>query len=265
MKEKKRKRKSAKENLLDASVILLVLFLLAVFIGLYISWMFGARDAIMLCSGIVIGTCFYYMVDKILRKKFLPLYGKYKGIRQGEGGEATVTKALKNNLANGNLILSDVMLEENSGNIDHIVIGQYGVIVIETKTHRGKIVCYGDDWFQDRKIGEETFLIKLPYSPSKQAKSNALRLKNFLMYYYPEISKKWIRAMVVYPNKKSEGDTIERKTQPMDCEIFDSIDTMIDEIKKEKVTIKLTFDDLTELKNIFEKNAKKVKDITITN
>jgi hypothetical protein len=78
MKKKSWARKTADENLIYASVLLLVLFLMAVFIGLYISWMFGTRDAVMLCGGIAIGTCFYYMLDKVLRTKFLPRVTKHK-------------------------------------------------------------------------------------------------------------------------------------------------------------------------------------------
>jgi hypothetical protein len=250
MKKKSWARKTADENLIRASILLLVIFILAVLLGVYISVMFGTRDSIMLCSGIAIGVCIYYMVEKVLQKKFLPRYGKYKGLVQGEAGEATVNDALKKNLGKGNLIISDVMLEENMGNIDHIVIGQHGVFAIETKTHHGRIICEGDTWLQDKKIGEKTYQIKLKYSPSKQTKSNAIRLKSFLKQYYPKISNEWVKAIVVFPNRQSEGDHIEKKNDPQDCKVFDSIDSMIEEIKKEKV-LELTLDDFSKLENIF--------------
>jgi hypothetical protein len=261
MKKKSWARKTADENLIRASILLLLLFIIAVLLGLYIQWIFGARDTIMLCTGIVFGSCFYYMAEKVLRKGFLPRYGRYKGLVQGEVGEAAVNDALKKNLGKGNLILADVILEENMGNIDHIIIGQYGIFVIETKTHHGRIICEGDTWFQDKKIGEKTYQIKLKYSLSKQAKSNAIRLKSFLKQYYPKLSDEWVKAIVVYPNRQSERDCIEIKNTPQDCEIFDSIDSMMEEIKKEKV-LELTSDDLSQLENIF---MPRTADTTITN
>ena len=262
-KKKSYARKTADENLIYAAALLLVLFILAVFLGVYISVMFGTRDAIMLCSGIAIGVCLYYMIEKVLQKKFLPRWGKYKCYRQGEAGEADVNDALKQNLGKGNLIISDVMLEENMGNIDHIIIGQYGIFAIETKTHRGRIICDGDTWFQEKKIGEKTEQIKLKYSPSKQAKNNAIHLKSFLTQYYPKISELWVNAIVIFPNKQFEGNHIEKKNEPLECKIYKSIDEMIEGIKKETASINITPDDLSQLKNIFMESAE-AEDIAIT-
>jgi hypothetical protein len=262
MKKKSYAKKNANKYLIQASALLLVLFILAVFIGLYIAWMFGIRDAIMLCSGIVIGTCFYYMVEKVLRIKFLPRITKYKNYIQGDAGEETVNEALKNNLGKGNLILSGVVLEDNIGNIDHLVIGKYGVFVIETKTYRGRIVCDGDIWFQFRKIGEKTEKIELKQSPSIQARSNAGHLKSFLKQSYPMFSNVWVKAFVIFPNGQSEGNRIERKNIPHECGVFDSIDSMLEEIKKGTDSISLTTSDLLKLEDIFKTRA---EDITISN
>jgi hypothetical protein len=159
-------------------------------------------------------------------------------------------------------MMSDVVLEENMGNIDHIVIGQYGVFAIETKTYRGRIVCDGDDWFQYRKIGEKTVPIKLKQSPSIQARSNAGRLSSFLKQYYPMFPNVWVKAIVIFPDGQSEGNRIEIKNNPQDCKVFDSIDSMLEEIKKGTDSINLTIDDLYKLEDIFMSRA---EDITITN
>ena len=262
MKKKSWARKTANENLIRATTLLLTLTIACALIGLYISWMFGSRDIIFLCSGIFIGAILYSMLWKILQIKFLPRFMKYKNLVQGEIGETSVNDELKKNLGKGNLIIADVVLEENMGNIDHIVIGPYGVFAIETKTHRGRIVCDGDDWFQDRKIGERTDRIMLKQSPSKQAKSNAIRLNSFLRESYPKLPNIWINAYVVFPNKQSEGDRIVIKNNPKDCKIFNSIPDMMEEIKKEKYSFELTLDDLFKLENIFMTRA---VDITITN
>jgi hypothetical protein len=256
MKEKSHGRKTADENLKYVSALLFVLFLFAFFLGVYISVMFGFRDAIMLCSGIVIGTVFYYMLDKVLRKKFLPHWGQYKRSKQGDAGEVEVNIALKQNLGESNLILAGVVFDDNMGDIDHVVIGKYGIIVIETKTHCGRIEYNGDDWFQDKAIGENPVKIMLGYSPSIQARSNAARLHYFIRQYYPKLSDEWVKAIVVFPRKQSEGDCIIRKNEPSHCNIFDSIDTMLEEIKKGKASIEITPNDLYQLKIKFREKTK---------
>ena len=262
MKKKNWAKKTAYENLKYVSALLFLIFILAVLLGFYIGWMFNFRDSFMLLSGIVIGTCIYYMVEKVLQKKFLPRYAKYKGLIQGIAGEDAVNYALKNKLGKENLVIADAVLNENIGNIDHIIIGQYGIFVVETKTHRGRIVCDNDRWIQYKKIGESIVQIDLKYSPSKQARSNAAFLRDFLKQYYPTLSKEWINAIVVFPNKQFDGDYLEIKKEPQECKIFDSIDKMIDEIKKITPHIKLTPEDFIKLENIFMPIA---SDTTITN
>ena len=259
MKKKSYAKKTAKENLLYVSVLLMLLILFAAFIGLYISVVFSFRDTIMICAGIFIGASFYYMMEKILKKRFLPQWGKYKGFTQGAVGESLVHDALVKNMDTGNIILADVVLEENMGNIDHIVIGKHGVFVIETKTHRGRIIVDVDTWFQEKKIGERNDQMLLRYSPSKQAKSNAIRLKSFLRQNYPKLSDEWIKAIVVFPNIQSKENHVDIKMKPTDCEIFDSIDVMLEEIKKEKTSVELTSADLSQLEEIFLPMATEVK------
>ncbi len=255
MKEKRWIREKANWNLKHASAILLGLFLFAIFIGLYISVMFGFRDTIMILSGIIIGTCFYYIAEKVLQKRFLPRYGKYKGLMQGDAGEKKVNEALKLNLGKDNLILSGVVFKDIIGDIDHVVIGKYGIFAIETKTHRGRIECDGDDWIQSTKIGGRTFFKIIEPSPSIQAKINATRLHYFIKQSYPKLSNEWVNAFVVFPYKQSEGDCIIRKNEPSNCDIFDSIDTMLEEIKKRKASIEITPDDLEKLKIKFREKT----------
>lgn len=252
MKKKSYAKENANKNLKNAFALLLILFIFSVSLGLYIAWMFSLRDSIMLLSGIVIGTCFYYIAEKVLQKQFLPRWGKYKGFTQGATGEALVHDALQKNLGKGNLILHDIVLDENIGNIDHIVIGQYGIFVIETKTYHGRIICFGDTWYRDWKIGERTEQMKLKYSPSKQAKNNAIHLKSFFRQYYPKLADEWIWAIVIIINNQSETEQLEIKTKPDDCEIYDSIPKMITEIKKERNPINLSLSDLSKLEYIFK-------------
>ena len=73
--------------------------------------------------------------------------------QKGKRGERLVAKRLRKGLSDEYLILNDIYLPLPDGTttqIDHIVVSQYGVFVVETKTYSGWI--FGDekskDWTQ---------------------------------------------------------------------------------------------------------------------
>ena len=62
--------------------------------------------------------------------------------RKGRQGERNVVKCLANGLPDGYILLNDVYLPRKGGGttqIDHIVVSQYGIFVIETKNYSGWI------------------------------------------------------------------------------------------------------------------------------
>lgn len=66
--------------------------------------------------------------------------------RKGKSGERTVAKRLRQGLPEEYLILNDVYLPLQDGTttqIDHIIVSQYGIFVIESKTYSGWI--FGDE------------------------------------------------------------------------------------------------------------------------
>ena len=66
--------------------------------------------------------------------------------RKGASGERTVAKRLRKGLPEEYIILNDVYLPLADGTttqIDHIVVSQYGIFVVETKTYSGWI--FGDE------------------------------------------------------------------------------------------------------------------------
>ncbi|MBR7162020.1 MAG: NERD domain-containing protein [Clostridia bacterium] len=97
--------------------------------------------------------------------------------RLGKQGEAKVRRLLKNTKSLKKRILNDVILTVEYGNtvqIDHILINEYGVFVIETKNFKG--VVYGTEgknyWRQYLKNKSFTF-----YSPIRQNESHIQHLK----------------------------------------------------------------------------------------
>jgi hypothetical protein len=58
---------------------------------------------------------------------------------KGAAGEYLMDRSLHNHIKEGAVILTDRVLPGTKSNIDHIVIAQSGVWIIDTKTWRGKI------------------------------------------------------------------------------------------------------------------------------
>jgi hypothetical protein len=125
----------------------------------------------------------------------LVFYRLYRGYKQGFEGEKQVTKVLSSTLSNDYFLINDVQLVAGKrSNIDHIVLGPTGIFVLETKNHRGKIVCHGDSW---TGIGQ---------NPFTQARFNASRVHEVIKASGIFESKLWAQAVVVFANKKVELD-----------------------------------------------------------
>jgi hypothetical protein len=135
---------------------------------------------------------------------------QYKAYKLGYEGEKHVTERLKSALPEEFCLINDVVLPPyDRGNIDHIVLSPRGIFAIETKNHRGRITCYGDEWIaryrgKNRGASERELNFTLG-SPSAQARNNALRLKKIIDSLEPLKSKKiWVQGIVVFPNKYAE-------------------------------------------------------------
>lgn len=87
-------------------------------------------------------------------------------VRQGSNGERYIAKLLQE-LPEGYRVLNDLLLkyEGYTVQIDHIIISEYGVIVIETKNFRGMIYGSGENkrWTQVNISNKRRF-----YSPTIQ-------------------------------------------------------------------------------------------------
>lgn len=114
---------------------------------------------------------------------------RYNSYKYGFAGETHVTQLLKSALPDDYYLLNNVIPTQGHGNIDHVILSPRGIFVIETKNWGGKIVCHADQW--SRKRG----------NPSKQARINALRIKNIIQSMEQFSSAKlWVEAIVVFSN-----------------------------------------------------------------
>lgn len=105
--------------------------------------------------------------------------------QKGRLGERLVTNLLAR-LPDDYCLVNDLVLGTR-GNIDHVLVGPCGVVVIETKRVSGHIRCDGDSWWRNNRPVK---------SYSKQAKAAAIAVKHFLETRYPKTP--YVEAIVVF-------------------------------------------------------------------
>lgn len=96
----------------------------------------------------------------ILKKRIRRLKILYSGYK----GEKTVSNILKRIAKNRFVVMNDVMLPlyDDLTQIDHVVIGPFGVICIETKNHSGKITGKTEDIYWKQRLGFKTYTFHNP-------------------------------------------------------------------------------------------------------
>ncbi len=114
---------------------------------------------------------------------------RLSSVRKGRLGERLITNLLRR-LPDDYWLVNDVMLPRGRGNVDHVLIGPCGVVVIETKRIAGHIRCYGDEWsVNGRRRG----------SISRQVNSGACAVRYFLMERHPDLAStalRWVESVV---------------------------------------------------------------------
>jgi hypothetical protein len=121
-----------------------------------------------------------------------PLLANVDRIRKGRLGERLVTGLLQQ-LPDDYLLVNDVMLGGAAGNLDHVLIGPCGVVVIETKRWAGRIKCFGDAWYVNgRRRG----------SVSRQANGSAAALRRFIAERHPEVGDRFVESVTVFANPR---------------------------------------------------------------
>ena len=84
--------------------------------------------------------------------------------------QSAVTEALKV-LPDDYAVVDDLLLPENKGYVDHLVIGPNGLFLIEARNYAGEVKCEGYEWYVNRR--------RIP-SVSRQAKNKAIAVRNSL-------------------------------------------------------------------------------------
>jgi hypothetical protein len=110
---------------------------------------------------------------------------------KGRLGERLVTNLLRR-LPDDYWLVNDIVLGRTRGNVDHVLIGPCGVVVIETKRLAGRIRCWGDEWSVN---GHPRGSI------SRQVNSGACAVRYFLVERHPDLAStalRWVESIVVF-------------------------------------------------------------------
>jgi hypothetical protein len=131
----------------------------------------------------------------------LVYFSKFLLWNLGAKGEEIVIEELRK-LGDRFRILNDIKLPNKGGNIDHIVIGENGIFVIETKHHKGSIKFKNGVWTQEKKSLKGTTYLTIFGDPIKQVRKNAVNIKEFIseQKIFSKNFKPWIDAIVVFTN-----------------------------------------------------------------
>lgn len=116
----------------------------------------------------------------ILYQITFKVYGPYLS---GAQGEKRVSRFFTEELSDDWILLNDLEIVSNDkkAQIDHVLIGPYGIILIETKNVKGKIYLTKktDQWLQEKRFDKKNF-----YSPIFQAKGHEAALKSIISVFH---------------------------------------------------------------------------------
>jgi hypothetical protein len=118
---------------------------------------------------------------------------RVRPIDKGMQGEQLVTDLLAR-LPGNFFLVNDVVLPSSPGNVDHVVIGPCGVVVIETKHWAGTVLAFRDMWVVNGRVRK---------SVAKQADRSAIAVRNFLASRHPDLPGSrlcFVDAVVVLTN-----------------------------------------------------------------
>jgi len=121
---------------------------------------------------------------------------RLRWVSKGIKGEALVTERLQA-LPDDYFLLNDVVLPGNPGNIDHVVIGPCGVVVIETKNLSGPVESHGNAWFVNGRRCR---------SVSRQVNRGAIAVRDALSRAHPDLEDSVLRfvdSVAVFTNPSS--------------------------------------------------------------
>jgi hypothetical protein len=119
-----------------------------------------------------------------------PALGRLRDVRAGRLGEASVTELLSG-LSDDYFLVNDVILPYECGNVDHVLIGPFGIMALETKRWGGSIRVRNNRWLVNGIPRGDV---------ARQVTEGAIAVKEFLSRAHPELGRsllRWVEGVVV--------------------------------------------------------------------
>src|SRR5262249_11933294 len=113
---------------------------------------------------------------------------------KGVVGETDVVELLRT-LPDGYFLLNDVALPGHPDNIDHIVVGPCGIVVIETKNFSSSVGSHGNARFVNGRSS---------HSIGKPANHGAIAVREMLTRFHPDLEHSVLRcidSIAVFKNR----------------------------------------------------------------
>jgi len=179
---------------------------------------------------------------------------KYFTWNLGAKGEEIVIEELKK-LSTDYRIINDVRLPNMEENIDHIVIEENGIFLIETKHHKGNIKYENGAWIQEKAS------FKVSYSrafkdPIKQVNRNVRKLKEFIseQKIFSEKFIPWIFTIVVFTNPEVKLQVENALTDVIKTDVI-KVNELGKTIQNKKTDIKLRKNEIDELFDVLKSKS----------
>lgn len=124
-----------------------------------------------------------------------------RSYRLGRWGEERAADALRRLLSDEWTLVQNFSFPNRAwGDIDLLLVGPGGIWALEVKAYSGAIRNTGDTWERQHKRTWRT----LQAHPGKQARRNAVNLKNYLDQHGVAVT--WVEAVVVWAGDEDDGD-----------------------------------------------------------
>ena len=175
---------------LKANLKFLLVFVLFIII-LFLNYRYGISKAnftfttFVLLFAVLIGFILYPLVMLMRNKldKFEDgILDEANSARLGFEGENTVASWLEEILPKtGYIVLPNVILPKHRFDIDFVVIGPKGVVVLEVKNRTGKYHFSNDEYFEIKNSKEN--ILPPSFDPREQISKHSYYLRKYSSYY----------------------------------------------------------------------------------
>ncbi len=145
--------------------------------------------------GMVIVTLIVFV---LARRYFDPFLENIGNFRKGKRGEDEVREMLKGSLNDDYIYIENYLIPNTRiGDIDGLLVGPKGIIILEVKNYQGVFRASGPDLYRRNKGDNYTLYRKSPFTQT-------IRQKNYFLKYFKDkgISNVSVGAIIVFPEAK---------------------------------------------------------------